>query len=55
MVWKGYSPDLFHDGSFSVTSQGIEVENGKVSGGTFTIPIASIENFDLPTLVSLFY
>ncbi|MFD2514983.1 YceI family protein [Pontibacter locisalis] len=47
-VWKGYSPVLFHDGSFSVTSQDIKVENGIVTGGTFTIPIASIKNFDLP-------
>ena len=46
--WKGYSPVLYHDGSFAVESAGIEVVDGKVKGGTFTIPIASIKNFDLP-------
>ncbi|MFD2512248.1 YceI family protein [Pontibacter locisalis] len=46
--WKGYSPVLFHDGSFNVQSQDIKVEDGRVVSGTFTIPIASIENFDLP-------
>ncbi|RDV14254.1 YceI family protein [Pontibacter diazotrophicus] len=46
--WKGYSPDLYHEGSFSVTSQNIEVVDGKVKGGTFTIPIATVQNFDLP-------
>ena len=51
VVWKGYSPNLYHDGSFSVTSQSIEVVDGKVKSGTFTIPIASIENFDLPAEV----
>ncbi|MBC5991941.1 YceI family protein [Pontibacter cellulosilyticus] len=49
--WKGYSPGLFHDGSFQVQSQDIQVEDGKVSAGTFTIPIATIENFDLPAEV----
>ncbi|KAA3437747.1 YceI family protein [Rufibacter hautae] len=45
--WKGYSPSLYHDGSFKVTSPGVEVVDGKVKSGTFTIPIASIQNFDL--------
>ncbi len=46
--WKGASPDLFHEGDFAVTSQQLEVINGKIKRGTFTIPIASIRNFDLP-------
>ena len=48
VVWKGYSPTVYHDGSFAVESQGIEVVDGNVKGGTFTIPISSIKNFDLP-------
>lgn len=48
IIWKGYSPILFHDGSFSIKSENIQVENGVLKSGTFTIPIASIENFDLP-------
>lgn len=48
IVWKGYSPVLFHDGSFSVKGENIQVVDGVLKSGTFTIPIASIENFDLP-------
>lgn len=46
--WKGYSPVLFHVGSFAVTGQQVEVVDGKLHSGTFTIPISSIKNFDLP-------
>jgi polyisoprenoid-binding protein YceI len=46
--WKGHSPSVSHYGSFAVESQDIQVVNGKIKSGTFTIPIASIKNFDLP-------
>ena len=46
--WKGYSPNLFHVGSFSVTGQNMEVVDGILKNGSFTIPISSIKNFDLP-------
>ncbi|PRY03940.1 polyisoprenoid-binding protein YceI [Pontibacter ummariensis] len=46
--WKGYSPTVYHHGAFAVESQGIEVVDGKVKGGVFSIPIATIQNFDLP-------
>lgn len=46
--WKGAGPGTVHDGSFSVTGQDIEIVNGKVKEGKFVIPIASIQNFDLP-------
>jgi polyisoprenoid-binding protein YceI len=46
--WKGYSPADSHHGAFSVQGQSIEVVNGKVKSGSFTIHIASIQNFDLP-------
>jgi polyisoprenoid-binding protein YceI len=49
--WKGSSPKVTHTGSFAVTGEGIEVINGKVTGGTFVIPVASIKNFDLPKAV----
>lgn len=49
--WKGYSPNVFHDGSFSVNSDDLKVVNGNITGGTFTIPIVSIQNFDLPEAV----
>lgn len=47
VLWAGSSPRVTHDGSFAVVSQGLEVVDGQVKGGTFVIPIASIQNFDL--------
>ncbi|WP_224998567.1 YceI family protein [Cesiribacter sp. SM1] len=46
--WWGSGPDAAHHGSFSVSAQNIEIVNGKVKQGRFIIPIASIQNFDLP-------
>jgi polyisoprenoid-binding protein YceI len=48
--WRGASPRTAHNGSFAVSSQGLEVVNGQVKGGRFIIPIASIKNFDLPKI-----
>lgn len=48
IIWKGYSPVLYHDGSFDVKSENIKLVDGKIKSGTFTIPIISIKNFDLP-------
>jgi polyisoprenoid-binding protein YceI len=49
--WKGYKPDGHHAGSFAVTGQNLVAENGKLKSGEFVIPIATIENFDLPAEV----
>lgn len=49
--WKGYKPDGHHAGSFAVTSQNLVAENGTLKSGDFVIPIATIENFDLPDAV----
>jgi polyisoprenoid-binding protein YceI len=46
--WKGYKPDGHHAGSFAVTSQNLVAENGTLKSGDFVIPIATIDNFDLP-------
>ncbi|WP_207434588.1 YceI family protein [Sabulibacter ruber] len=46
--WIGSGPGVTHDGSFAVSSQNLEVVNGQIRKGTFTIPISSIKNFDLP-------
>lgn len=46
--WKGYSPDLFHEGSFSVKGENLKVVDGVLQNASFTIPIVSIKNFDLP-------
>ncbi|MCE7068599.1 YceI family protein [Dyadobacter sp. CY326] len=49
--WKGAMPNNANTGSFAVKSKDLEVENGKVTGGSFVIPIASIKNFNLPDAV----
>jgi polyisoprenoid-binding protein YceI len=49
--WSGASPNTSHQGSFGVTSSGIQVEDGTIKGGSFVIPIASIKNFDLPKTI----
>jgi len=49
--WTGASPNTAHQGSFAVTSEGIEVIDGQLKGGTFVIPIASIKNYDLPKTI----
>ncbi len=49
--WRGAGPGAAHHGSFAVSGQDIEVVNGKLKRGTFIIPIASIQNFDLPAEV----
>lgn len=46
--WWGRSLETEHHGSFSVQGRFIEVVGSKVKKGTFTIPIVSIKNFDLP-------
>ena len=51
VLWAGSSPRVTHDGSFAVVSQGLDVVEGKIQGGTFVIPIVSIKNFDLPKTV----
>ncbi len=45
--WKGSAPDHFHTGAFKVSAHLQTDGNGKITGGDFTIPIASISNFDL--------
>jgi polyisoprenoid-binding protein YceI len=49
--WHGAGPGASHQGSFGVISQGMEVADGTIKGGSFVIPIASIKNFDLPKAI----
>lgn len=46
--WKGSAPTHFHTGSFSVSGELHADSNGNIQDGRFTIPIASIQNYDLP-------
>lgn len=45
--WKGSAPTHFHRGAFKVSGTLQTNGKGKITGGDFTIPIASISNFDL--------
>lgn len=45
--WRGNAPDHFHTGAFKVNGSFQTNEEGKITGGDFTIPIASITNFDV--------
>jgi len=48
--WKGYlRTGYFNEGAISVQSQNLMVNDGKVASGSFTIPVSSIVNFNLPT------
>ncbi len=45
--WKGSAPDHFHTGSFDVTGQITTSSQRELISANFTIPIASIDNYDL--------
>ena len=48
--WKGsLKTGYFNNGTINVESDDIKVENEIVSGGSFTIPVSSIINLNLPT------
>ena len=47
LEWKGSAPDHFHIGAFKVSGNLRTNGSGKITGGDFAIPIASISNFDL--------
>ncbi|ANH83203.1 hypothetical protein A8C56_21465 [Niabella ginsenosidivorans] len=45
--WKGSAPTHFHRGAFKVSGNLQTDGKGKITGGDFSIPVASISNFDL--------
>lgn len=45
--WKGIASTHFHEGAFKVSGTVEMNDKNKVVAGNFTIPIASITNFDL--------
>lgn len=48
--WKGsLRTGYFNNGAITVKSDQLLVQDGKVTGGSFTIPVSSIVNFNLPT------
>lgn len=49
-AWKGFlKTGYFNNGTIAVASDDITVQDGKVTGGSFTIPVSSIVNLNLPT------
>lgn len=48
--WKGHQrTGYFNEGTITVGSDVLTIVDGKVQGGSFTIPVSSIVNFNLPT------
>ena len=48
--WKGYlKTGYFNEGAMDVESNSLVIENGKVKSGSFSLPLSSIVNFNLPT------
>ncbi|GAB3044237.1 YceI family protein [Spirosoma pulveris] len=48
--WKGsLRTGYFNNGAITVKSDQLMVQDGKVTSGSFTIPVSSIVNFNLPT------
>lgn len=48
-VWKGsLRTGYFNEGAISVESDQLTVKAGQITGGTFTIPVSSIVNYNLP-------
>lgn len=45
--WKGSASDHYHVGSFTASGKIVTGTNGEIITGDFTIPIASIDNYDL--------
>lgn len=48
VTWKGIKPTGFHTGTVPVKNGSIQVTNGKISGGHFTLDLANLTNTDLP-------
>ena len=44
IFWKGYKPTGTHDGSLNFTSGTLEVNEGKVKGGEFTVDMTTIKD-----------
>lgn len=49
--WKGSAPTHSHVGSFKVTGTLKADKKGLIAGGEFVVPIASIDNYDLPDTI----
>src|SRR5688572_19815658 len=49
--WKGATPNHFHTGTFAIQGNINTRSDGSIKGGSFIIPIASIQNDDLPNPV----
>lgn len=46
--WEGHASDHSNTGLFEVDGSFTTTANGLIKGGTFVIPIASIDNYNLP-------
>lgn len=46
--WEGHAPDHSNTGSFDVSGSLVSTSSGLIKEGRFVIPIASIDNYNLP-------
>ncbi len=48
-TWKGYlRTGYFNEGTIAIEGPAISLENGVVTGGSFTMPLSSLKNLNLP-------
>ncbi|TYA65999.1 YceI family protein [Seonamhaeicola marinus] len=48
IAWKGFKPGGSHNGTINISNGSLDVTDNKVSGGAFTIDMASIVVLDIP-------
>lgn len=48
IMWKGFKPTGSHNGEISVSGGDLSVEDGKITSGTVTIDMGTIEVKDIP-------
>ena len=46
ITWKGYKPTGSHNGMITLQNGSLEMEDGEVMGGSFTVDMASIKDAD---------
>ncbi len=46
VTWNGAAPDHYHVGEINIKSGTVSVEDGKITGGTFTLDLNSIKSTD---------
>lgn len=48
IIWQGFKPGGSHNGTITISNGSLDIKDGKIIGGEFTIDMNSIINLDLP-------